>query len=143
MIQYQLIGLKERAILITAPEENLTEFTIGWEFQFRMAFPNKEEVEIIIDAKVNIEGQTNSRPLVHLIVSHFFQVSDTRALQKGSLKGASLNLTATLVGISLGTVRGLAYARSHSILGRDVFMPVVNPLKMVQEVFAKSETFSS
>ncbi|WP_020569457.1 hypothetical protein [Neolewinella persica] len=139
MIQYQLIELKERGIFINAPEEHLTEFTIGWEFQFRMAFPDKEKVEIIIDAKVNIEGHPNSVPLVHLIVSHFFHVSDTGPLQEGKLKEASLNLTASLVGISLGTVRGLAYARSHSILGRDVFMPVVNPLKMVKEVFAEGK----
>lgn len=133
MINYALKQIKEYHVGVSLPMGDDRNIPIHWNFGFSTQLRPDSLLEVILTAEVVTLRNDQPENLVQLIVGHYFQV-DTTDLKKmvADQKNPAFGFMATLLGISLGTVRGLAFARSSGILGDQVFMPVVNPSEMLK-----------
>lgn len=140
---YQLIGIAERKVSIRLPAEDhpQQDYIIDWKFIPRFQFRGEDILEVDIVTVAQQSSPEENPPLLHMETAHFFKLDADIKLSAYSSPGELYQkhemLFATLLGISLGTIRGLAYARTVGILGTDVFMPVVSPIDMVRTTFGK------
>lgn len=140
MINYELKLLKEYHTSVSLPSGVERNISVNWNFGFSISLRPDNLIEVIVTAEVVSLQQNKPENLVELIVGHFFQVNPDeldQLLQHD--KKIAFNFLATLLGISLGTVRGLAFARSSSILGHQVYMPVINPSEMLKNHLEKNK----
>lgn len=139
---YQLLGIAERKVSIQIPAEELPQqdYVIDWQFLPKFRFIDPETLEVSITTTIQ-QTQDAAPPLLFMDTAHFFKLDSDATLSTHSfpteLSKQQEMLLATLLGISLGTIRGLAYARTVGILGTDVFMPVVSPIDMIRTSFSR------
>jgi hypothetical protein len=145
-MEYQLTGLQEHTVFTGQPtsKDNQTDFTINWSFDLDISMPEDNRFVVKIDATINVSEPENHPAIGKFSASHFFTVFDADPKLINENEGAGMfNFLATLVGISLGSMRGLSYARTVGILGGGVFMPVVNPTELlklnIKNIIAKME----
>jgi pimeloyl-ACP methyl ester carboxylesterase len=139
-MRYELTDLKEHRIFVFQPswEEGRNEFSINWSFSIGLDMPSRKTVVVSIDVKINVENPADHPPIANFIASHSFTVDAFQEnLFELEQREQALGFFATLVGVSLGTMRGLSYARTHGILGPRVVMPVVNPSELLRPNFPK------
>lgn len=137
MITYKLAGITEHSLSVTNPtyEKPNQEFMLGWDIDFNLNYPENGLLDVTIRASAIQENNEDRRPFASMVVVHQFEVEGIveKHPQKASLEDR--HLLATLIGVSLGTIRGLMYARTVAILGKNVFMPVMNPLSLLDNAF--------
>lgn len=134
-MHYGLIAIREHTLFATKPEglEEERDITFNWSFQIEYDFLPDEQLEIRITTTLNILGPTSHPGVAQFSVSHFFHVPELDALkvkldQSSNIEDNQIKgFMATLFGISLGTIRGIAFTRTVNVLGGNYFMPVVNP----------------
>ena len=145
MMYYQLIGIAEKKVSIRLPPEERPQqdYIIDWKFIPRFHFREGDVLEVDIVTVAQQSSPNEDPPLLHMETVHFFNLDAAITLSAYSspreLYQKHEMLLATLLGISLGTIRGLAYARTVGILGTDVFMPVVSPIDMMSTAFGKQK----
>ncbi len=144
-MNYALSKIVEHTVLIQKPSASKHdgEIVAQWGFGLEPKFNSPTEVEIYITAAmtptvIDDDGETSEveNRVVEISVSHIFQLAEPHNLYPFSI-GTILSEEekmelATLVGVSVGTLRGLTYARTAAILGDSLIMPVLNPLEMLE-----------
>jgi pimeloyl-ACP methyl ester carboxylesterase len=133
-MEYELIGLQEHGMFVSQPQglSGRKDITINWSFDLNISFPKDGQVAIKIDAKINVTQPEEHPAIGHFSASHYFSAANVPEALSGAHGEKMLNFIATLVGISLGSMRGLAYARTYNVYGGSVFMPVVNPTELLK-----------
>lgn len=134
-MEYQLTGLKEHMMFTGQPvgKDDQTDFTINWSFDLDIMLPEENRFEVKIDATINVTQPENHPAIGQFSASHYFTAFNVKPDFSTSNEGKDLfNFLATLVGISLGSMRGLSFARTVGVLGGGVFMPVVNPSELLK-----------
>lgn len=134
-MEYQLTGLKEHLVFTGQPTgiAEQTNLTINWSFDLDITLPENDRFVVRIDATVNVTSPEDHPAIGQFSASHYFSVFGVTE-DFGTANGGRdmFNFMATMVGISLGSMRGLAYARTVGVLGGGVFMPVVNPSELLK-----------
>ncbi|MFK8161693.1 MAG: hypothetical protein AB8H12_04445 [Lewinella sp.] len=134
-MEYQLTGLKEHILFIGQPKGNdgQTNFTINWSFDLDITMPEDNRFAVKIDATINVAEPKDHPPIGQFSASHYFSAFDVEQDFSTSNEGKDMfNFLATIVGVSLGSMRGLSYARTVGVLGGGVFMPIVNPSELLK-----------
>ena len=84
-------------------------------------------------AKVKVVDPPEHPDIAAFSATHRFQVSDAKTFLFELSDSEWAGFLATLVGISLGTMRGLAYARTYNVIGPNIYMPVINPAELLEQ----------
>lgn len=137
-MEYQLTGLQEQMVSIASPfdENGRKDFKINWSFDLDIDVVLKNQLLVQIDAKIHISEDGDDSKIGHFTATHRFDFFNVPEDFMTADDGKPLfNFLATLTGISLGSMRGLAYARTFNVLGSGVFMPVVNPSELLRQNF--------
>ncbi len=151
-MDYVLSKIVEHDLMVRQPQEdgNTREAVAQWQFGLEPRINSATEIEIFISAAMSpgivIENEVVSAKagkMVEITVSHFFQLAEPTPLYPFSpgiqvTEDQKMEL-ATLVGVSLGTLRGLVYARTVAIIGDSLIMPVLNPLAMLEHFWDTAE----
>ncbi|MEM9524957.1 MAG: hypothetical protein AAGA31_00040 [Bacteroidota bacterium] len=138
-MKYELIGLQEHGMFVTLPQggEDRKGYKINWSFDLGIKIPKDGQIAIRIDTKINVTQPEGHPTIGHFAATHFFSATDLPQSITDSYNQDMFNFMATLVGISLGSMRGLAYARTFNVYGGAVFMPVVNPSELLKSQLPK------
>lgn len=137
-MEYQLTGLQEQIVSVTRPidKSGRKDFKVNWSFDLDIDVPEDNKLLVRIDAKIHVSEEGNDAKIGHFTATHGFEVFNVPKDFMTANEGKPLfNFLATLIGISLGSMRGLAYARTFNILGSGVFMPIVNPSELLRQNF--------
>lgn len=134
-MNYELVAIQENNVFAVRPiaTDGTKNFTINWSWELDYRFHPEDRIEIRIAVILNVIEPEDQPDIAHFSASHFFFVPNSAVVEERLKELDSLNDTlthgfmATLVGISVGTMRGLAFARTVGLLGQRIFMPVVNP----------------
>jgi len=137
MMTYKLIGITEQGFSVASPtlKSKSEEFVLGWDFNLNITYPKEGTIDLSIRASTVLEGREDRPSMSSILVVHHFEVEGIRKSHPKHATVEERNLLAVLLGVSLGTIRGLAYARTLAILGKNVFMPVVNPKDILDAAF--------
>lgn len=133
-MKYVLTELREHSFYAQQPaHQEKKEFAINWSFESDLDFSKKDKVSVLLEARINILKDSDHEMIAQFCATHTFKVEniDQNILDKTGDTDV-FNFLATLVGISLGSMRGLAFARTYSIFGPNVVMPVVNPSALLK-----------
>lgn len=134
-MKYQLIRLQEHLVFIGQPPKlnEQKEFNINWSFDLDFDRPKDNLLRVRIEAQINVEVPKGHQPIGQFEATHTFSVGNMQIdFTQANTDNELFNFLATLAGISLGSMRGLAYARTVNILGPGVLMPVVNPSDLLK-----------
>jgi hypothetical protein len=137
-MKYSLVDIVEQQLIIQQPDhvDEQQNVLAKWRFVPDFLFRTPSELAVRITATIDaIMGDTQEKLFV-LDVVHVFRLEDVPSyypldLTHSLTDKAKMEL-ATFVGISIGTVRGLAYARTAGAFGKDLIMPVVNPTALLE-----------
>lgn len=136
-MNYQLTGLREHHLNISNTELNWKNNVpqIAWSFGIDFRSENENSLEVLVNVAAHPKGENTGSPCVELFASHYFKVSGVLPFKKGhyNLSQQEKMFFATLLGIALGTIRGLLYSKTIGLLGADTFMPVVSPILLVEQ----------
>lgn len=137
MITYKLAGITEHSLSVTNPtyEKPNQEFMLGWDIDFNLNYPENGLLDVTIRASAIQENNEDRRPFASMVVVHQFEVEGIDRKHPQEASPQERHLLATLLGVSLGTIRGMMYARTIAVLGKNVFLPVMNPLDMLNNAF--------
>ncbi|MEO0732892.1 MAG: hypothetical protein AAFZ52_08660 [Bacteroidota bacterium] len=132
-MQYQLSGLRENGLFVSTlkGQEKHGQFTVRWSLELDLSLPSTNELHVEIKATIRANDGAQQPVIGQFSATHFFRLTDAPVLDEVLTDQQASNFYATLVGISLGTLRGLCYARTFNVLGPGVFMPVINPTKFL------------
>jgi hypothetical protein len=134
-VKYELIEVQEHGISVVSPQvtDDEVDFSINWAFDLDVDIPEDGKIAIKVDARIVILQPENQPDAGHFSATHIFTaMTEAKELADPEAKDKMFNFLATLVGISLGTMRGLAFARTVNVFGSALFMPVVNPSELLK-----------
>ncbi|NJC27857.1 hypothetical protein [Neolewinella antarctica] len=138
MKQYHLNAVEEHQLFVRAPDSASRgkEVKVVWTFDADFSADGPNTVTVLLQVSAGDAGADDPKddPLVSLSVSHHFDSEDYEFEVTHLADPDRQSFLATLLGISLGTVRGLIYARTVSILGKRLVMPIVNPTAMLRHL---------
>lgn len=137
MITYKLIEIQEKGLSVSNPilEQPSQQFLLGWDVDVNIKYPQEGQLDLTIRASAVQEDNEDRRSFASIVVSHCFEVEGIAEQHPQQASLEDRHLLATLIGVSLGTIRGLMYARTVAILGKNVFMPIMNPLELLNNAF--------
>ena len=150
-MNYVLSKIVEHDILVRQGPEAASdeELVAQWSFGVQPRFNSETEIEIYVSTAMTPgflkDGEEKPRSaedkVLEISVSHVFQLAEPHPLypfnEDTVITEEQKMELATLVGVSVGTLRGLTYARTAAILGESLIMPVLNPLEMLEHFLVK------
>lgn len=133
-MKYELIELRENVLLVAKPVagDGRKNFGIHWSFELDLSVPHDNHIAVSVTAEINVTDPAGHPSIGQFSATHVFRVAETVDLMNDIKLEGKTGFFATLVGISLGSMRGLAYARTVNVLGTGVFMPVINPTELLK-----------
>ena len=144
-MNYALSQIVEHEMIVrqSAVPDTGEEVVAQWGFGLLPKVNSPTEIEIYISAMMTPGPPEDNRSMVEVAVSYIFQLSDATPLypftEDRTISEEQKMELATLIGVSVGTLRGLTYARTAPILGGTLIMPVLNPLEMLEHFLGAVE----
>ena len=128
-MEYNLVSIAEKATFVAVPRpiEGDKDYQIHWDLGANLRFPGDNHIEVILDAKVKVSEPEGHPDIAAMTLTHLFKTGDVAKYIEEGPEQASADFIVHMIGISVGTLRGLMYARTWSVLGPEVLLPVINP----------------
>lgn len=135
-MEFQLISVEEREVRVRRPtaSESTGEFVLNWSFDLDLIFPRENTLVIRLESSMLVTAPEGHPNIADFATDFRFHISSKLSGVSSLESNKKLfNHVATLLGVSLGTVRGLVLARTAAIFGPGVIMPVVHPSEMLRQ----------
>lgn len=133
-MEYSLVSVREHRGIVREPSDPAGEdqFELAWAFDLDIQHPTPDRVAVRVTAEVHA---TPSAPpqIIDFSATHTFEITGRfKPIDELTESSRFFGFYARLTGVSLGTMRGLVYARAVSVFAGSLVMPVVNPSELLK-----------
>ncbi|HKK59725.1 MAG TPA: hypothetical protein VJ937_09615 [Salinivirga sp.] len=132
---YRIVELKTNSFSVqNLSDEDISEFNPEEvEFSFKPAFGFNEEDKAV---KVNINVMYIYRDIEILKINVDIVYEFVKELE---IEIKDKNILAQLLGIAFSTIRGIILNRTIGNFMNDIYLPIINPTEIVEDIFKEDE----
>ena len=143
-VEYKIGEIKEPYLFVQPiPDSAVDE--AEWDISFSLNMPQADQLEVgmhimyrhrtLLDEDGVPEHYLNTA-VIHVVETR--NLPFDRMLGLDNLTDEQVDFFATMLGVAIGTTRGIVFARTSHLLGRQHFMPVLLPMEIMQDMIAQA-----